>query len=106
VDEVISYMLEVERQADEMVADAERKASEIRRAGHDAVQALLAEARRGTREEADQLVAAKSADAEHERDRVLAEFDAELEALRASARERHEEAAQAAFDVLSGIATT
>jgi len=105
VDEVISYMLEVERQADEMVADAERKASDIRRAGHDAAQALLAEARRETREEADQLVAAKSADAEQERERVLAEFDAELEALRDRAERRHDNAAQAAFGVLSGAAT-
>lgn len=105
MDEVISYMLEVERQADEMVADAERKASDIRRAGHDAAQALLAEARRGTREETDQLVAGKSADAEQEKDRVLAEFDTELEALRATAQRRHEKAAQAAFGVLSGTAT-
>jgi len=105
VDEVISYMLEVERQADEVVAEAERKARDIRRAGHEAAQAVLDEARRGTREQVAEFVAKKSADAERERDRVLAEFDEELQALRAEAQDRHDDAAQAAFDVLSGIRT-
>lgn len=101
MDEVIAYMLEAERQADEVVAAAEAKGEQIRQAAHGAAQETNAEAKREAERLARDFAAAKDQEVKAEKARILSELSAHVDALAKSASTRKEQATQMAFHALS-----
>lgn len=101
MDEVIAYMLDAERQANEVVAAAEAKGQQIRQAAHEAAQETIDKARREAEQQARELAAAKGQEVKAEKARILSEFSVHVDALAKSASTRKEQAVEMAFQVLS-----
>ena len=104
MEDVISYMLEAEREANAIVEAAEKEAEETRRAGHEAAQEILDEAKREAQGEARELIAVRKEQALARKEQALAEFEVELQALRDAAEKRLGDAVVLAGQMLSATA--
>ncbi len=83
MDEILQQMLEVEKQAEEMVRESEARAEQAVRDARREAAALEEQHRREINEEAGSLLAARIAEAEAERARRIEAAEKELEARRA-----------------------
>ncbi len=101
MDNVISYMLEAEREANRIVEAAERKAQEIRQEAQQEGQRIVADAREQAEREAREVVEKRRRDAQARKEAELAAFEKEREKLRETARPKMPEAIEAAVGVLA-----